>query len=78
MMLIFKNIFNFQSGSYNEQLFGIQCCFRPSPKVILLNFNIPNVAKRNKKFPWDVSSDSILKWLSLYYSSQALISKCQN
>lgn len=49
-MLTLKNVFNSQSLSHNTWflvIFANNClgynCFRQSPKVIFLNFNIPKV-----------------------------------
>lgn len=46
--------------------------FWPSPKVVLPSSNIPKVwgVRHARQFPWDGSSDSILKWFHLYYFSQ--------
>lgn len=47
----------------------LKCCFRPSAKVLLPSFNIPNVwgIRCARYFLWDGSSKSILKWLCFCY-----------
>lgn len=65
MVLIQKNVFNFQSDSHNvsffyKQLFGIQCCFRLNPKFILPSFDTCKVYMQGSSSGGG-STDSILK-----------------
>lgn len=59
LVLIQKNVFNFQSDSHNvsffyKQLFGIQCCFRLNPKFILPSFDTCKVwgERHARQFLW--------------------------
>lgn len=51
--------------------FGVQCCSRPGPKLILSRSYVPELwgARHTEQFLMCNSSGSIMKWLCLYYFS---------
>lgn len=68
-MLLILKIKNFHHSHTVCFLVMLKCCFRPSAKVLLPSFNIPNVwgIRCARYFLWDGSSKSILKWLCFCY-----------
>lgn len=74
MSLIIRPVVILLSCYLCKQLYGVQCHFRPSPHVILSSFDIPKVwgVRCARQLLWDGSSNSLLKWLHLYYFSHSI------